>query len=82
MKTKDPKSYWSLLSKSEDKKKSVLNKVALETFYDHFKNLNNANDEQDVFTFDIHNSDINGNFVLNRPFTEYDISRAISSLKK
>ena len=62
MKTKDPKSYWSLLSKSEDKKKSVLNKVALETFYDHFKNLNNANDEQDVFTFDIHNSDINDKF--------------------
>lgn len=81
MKTKDPKSYWSLLNKSSDKSKSVVNKVALETFYDHFKNLNNENEGQDVFTFDIHNSEVNDNFELYRSFTEDDISRSIKSLK-
>lgn len=47
MKTKDPKSYWSLLNKYSDKSISVVNKVASETFgifYDHFKNTNNENE--------------------------------------
>ena len=81
MKTKDPKSYWSLINKSTEKQKSVVNKVALETFYDHFKNLSNENNEPDAFIFDIENVDINDNNELNRPFSEADILQAIKSLK-
>ena len=81
MKTKDPKSYWSLLNKSTDKQKSVVNKVALETFYDHFKNLSNENNDHDQFNFDINNVDINDNAELNRSFSEADIMHAIKALK-
>ena len=82
MKTKDPKSYWSLINKSADKQKSVVNKVALEeTFYDHFKNLNNENNDNDAFNFDIHNINSNENSELNRPFSEADILKAIKALK-
>ena len=81
MKTNDPKSYWSLINKSTEKQKSVVNKVALETFYDHFKNLSNENNEPVAFTFDIENVDINDNTEVNRPFSEADILQAIKSLK-
>lgn len=81
LKTKDPKSYWSLLNKSTDAHKSTINKVSLETFYEHFKNLNNSVDDQEVFPFDIQNADANNNFELNKTFTEEDVSRAIKSLK-
>ena len=71
----------SLLYKSSDSRKSVINKVSLETFYDHLKNLNNTNADEDELPFDIQNSDANVNFELNRSFTEDDISRAVKSLK-
>ena len=82
MRTKDPKAYWSLLNKSSESSKSVVNKVALETFYDHFKNLNTIHNDQDDFNFSVENpNNIDTNFELNRSFTEDDISRAIKSLK-
>ena len=71
----------SLLYKSSDSRKCVINKVSLETLYDHFKNLNNTNADEDDLPFDIQNSDANVNFELNRSFTEDDISRAVKSLK-
>ena len=58
-----------------------MNKVALETFYDHFKTLSNENNEPDAFKFDIENVVINDNTELNRPFSEADILQDIRSLK-
>ena len=60
-----------------------MNRVALETINDHFKNLNNVNnDREGVFNFDMRNSDINENSELNRSFSsEDDILMAIKSLK-
>ena len=58
-----------------------MNKVAFETFYDHFKNLSNENNDLDAFTFDIENVNINDNTELNRLFSEADILQAIKSLK-
>ena len=57
-----------------------MNKVALETFYDHFKNLNVNNDNND-FNFNIQNADVNDNCDLNKSFSEDDILHAIKSLK-
>ena len=79
MKTNDPKSYWSLLNKTTDKNK-IVNKVALETLYDHFKNLNVKNDNDD-FNFNIQTADVNDNCELNKSFSEGDILHAIKSLK-
>ena len=42
LKTKDPKSYWSLLNKSTDQNKTIVNKVALKSFDDHSKILTNV----------------------------------------
>ena len=81
MKTKDPKSYWSLLNKSTDQNKTIVNKVALGSFYDHFKNLNNVNNDNNDFNFNIQNADVNDNFELNKSFSENDIVHAIKSLK-
>ena len=60
-----------------------MNQVALEKFfYDHFKNLNNVNNDHDgVFNFDIHNSYIDENSELKRSFSKYDILQAEKSLK-
>lgn len=81
LRTKDPKSYWSLLNKSSVNSKSVTSKIALETFYDHFKGLNTANNDQDDFNFNIENVDINNNFELNRAFSNDEVLHAIRSLK-
>ena len=81
LKTKDPKSYWSLLNKSTDQNKTIVNKVALESFYDRFKNLNNVNNDNNDFNFNIQNADVNDNFELNKSFSENDIVHAIKSLK-
>ena len=66
LKTKDPKAYLTYLNKSSENSKSVVNKVALETFYDHFKNLTIINNDQNDFNFNAENLNINNNFGLNR----------------
>ena len=81
MKTKDPKPYWSLLNKSTDQNITIVNKVVLESFYDHFKNLNNVNNDNDDFNFSIQNDDVNDNFEENKSFSENDIVHAIKFLK-
>ena len=60
-----------------------MNQVALKTINDHFKNLNNVNNDRNgVFNFDMRNSDINEKSELNRSFSsEDDILMAIKSLK-
>ena len=49
--TSDPKAYWSLLNKKNTTGNNAVQKVALETFYDHFKNLNmtNADNNQEFY---------------------------------
>ena len=58
-----------------------MNKVALESFYDHFKNLNNINNDNNDFNFNIQNVDVNDKFDLNKSFSENDIVHAKKSLK-
>ena len=82
LQTRDPKAYWSLLNKTNSSGKNTVEKVALETFYDHFKNLNmnNADDNQDFYFDNKHFKD-EQNVELNKPFSPEDITRAIKSLK-
>ena len=81
LKTKDPKSYWSFLNKSTDQNSTIVNKLALESFNNHFKNLNNVNSDNNDFNFNIQNADVNDNFELNKSIFEDDILHAIKSLK-
>ena len=46
-----------------------MNKVALESFYDYFKKLNNVNNDNDDFNFSIQIADVNDNFEVNKSFS-------------
>ena len=70
LQTRDPKAYWSLLNKTNSSGKNTFEKVALETFYDHFKNLNmNSADDNQNFYFDNKHFKDEQNVELNKPFS-------------
>lgn len=52
LRTTDPKSYWSLLNKGCDNSNTVKQKVAVDVFFDNFKNLNDVDNNADVVNFD------------------------------
>ena len=82
--TGDPKSYWSLLNKSSGQPSSTIEKVALETFYEHFENINNLqNRADDNFQLSVNftNHTFNKNDEFNRTFSEEEVLRAVKSLK-
>lgn len=82
LKNTSPKDYWSLLNKYSGGKKEILNKISLETFYEHFKNLNiDNNSNSDSNGFDI-NSVSEYNVLLNEHFKIGEIEIAIKKLKK
>ena len=82
LRNSDPKSYWSLLNKYSGERKSVLNKISSEVFYEHFSNLNANLTNEDDDGYNV-NPDLitEQNVVLNSPFTEAEIEKAIKLLK-
>lgn len=52
LRTTDPKSYWYLLNKGCDNSNTVKQKVAVDVFFDNFKNLNDVDNNADVVNFD------------------------------
>ncbi|MEW8548127.1 MAG: reverse transcriptase family protein, partial [Candidatus Thiodiazotropha sp.] len=78
LQTTNPKAYWSIINRSCDSKK-VINDISVETFYDHFKGLNQENDSEypDISAEQV--SDFN--IELNREISEFEIKQAIKSLK-
>jgi hypothetical protein len=46
LRTSDPKAYWSLLNKGCDKSKTVTQKVALNVFFNHFKEMSNMQNDK------------------------------------
>ena len=74
LRTTDPKSYWSLLNKGCDKGKNVSQKV----FYNHFKDLNNVEDDIDAV---LPENMSEYNTVINQPICEQEVVNAIKSLK-
>ena len=46
MKNSDPKSYWSILNKYSSEGRDKLQKVSVESFYEHFSKLNEATPEK------------------------------------
>ena len=78
LRTSDPKSYWSLLNRGCDKGKITQQKVAMNVFFDHFKNLNNVENDVDIVLPD----DVTEyNTVINESITEKEVLEAIKSLK-
>ena len=72
MKNSDPKSYWSILHKYSSEGKKALQKVSVESFYDHFSKLNEATPENDFDDIDPNNlSEFNTE--LNSPVTDEEI---------
>jgi len=79
LRTSDPKLYWSLLNKGCDKSKNVVQKVALDVFFNHFKELNNVVNEVDV---ELPDNIPEYNYVINSDISEKEVNDAIRSLKK
>ena len=78
LQTTNPKAYWSIINRSGEAKK-VLNDITVDTFYDHFKNLNQ---EQESDYPDIPVEQITQyNTELNREISELEIKQAIKGLK-
>ena len=78
LRTTDPKSYWSLLNRGCDKGKNVSQKVALDVFFNHFKTLNNVENDIDVV---LPENVTEYNTVINQSICEQEVVNAIKSLK-
>ena len=78
LRTSDPKSYWSLLNKGCEKGKATQQKVAMNVFFDHFKNLSNVVNDIDIVLPD---NVTEYNTVINEPISEKDVVDAIKTLK-
>ena len=80
MKNSDPKSYWAILNKYSSEDRDNLQKVSVESFYEHFSELNEATPENDFDDIDLDNlPDFNQE--LNAPITVDEISKVILNLK-
>lgn len=81
----DSKSYWSLLNRScsNDSKKNIYDKVALDCFLVHFKRLNTVNVDVQDDMFENIDPDVvtNLNTELNECITEKDVIDAVKRLK-
>jgi hypothetical protein len=80
LRSTDPKAYWSLLNKNCESGKRVINDVAIDTFHEHFKKLNNPEvdpDTQTNFPLNLHEY----NSVINQKITEKEVLDAVKTLK-
>lgn len=78
LRTSDPTVYWSLLNKGCDKSKTVTQKVALNVFFNHFKELSNMQNDVDIVLPD---NISEYNTVINETISEKEVIDAIKSLK-
>ena len=84
LKSKSPKDYWNIINRSSDAK-GITGKIAMSTFLDHFKKLNqnsNAETTEDIQTeFDPLLINQSENSIINMAFTFEEISKTIRNLK-
>ena len=74
----NPKDFWKIINK--DRPLQSVNDLPLDTFKKHFESLNSGNGED---ILDMPNLDINmDNQILNEPFTEIEVKKAMKTLKK
>ena len=73
LRTSDPKSYWSLLNRG----KATQQKVAMNVFFDHFKNMNNVENDIDI---ELPGNITEYNTVINEAISEKEVMGAIKSL--
>ena len=78
LRSTDPKSYWRLLNKGSKRSKETANLVALDTFFEHFKELNN--DKVDI-DFDMPTNIPEYNSLINQKISEKEVVDAVQSPK-
>ena len=80
LKSNNSKEYWNLINKSTEGK-TAYSKICIQTFMDHFKELNKSNTiASDLEELQLQNSS-NENSVLNDPFEFSEILNNIKKLK-
>jgi hypothetical protein len=75
----NPKEYWSILNKGNKKPDNI--PIDNDTFYNHFKNLNNTNVDKEAECIIKEQGSVEFNVELNSPFTAQEISKCIDKLK-
>ena len=78
MQYKNPKEYWKFLNSINKNKKSE-KQPTINQFFEHFKNINETQHNQDALTINTHWTDVND--TLNMPITCDEIKKCINKLK-
>jgi exonuclease III len=74
-----PKVYWAMLNKGSKKREDI--PIKTDEFYNHFRDLNNANVDEAVESDIVEHGGIEFNVELNAPFTTGEINKCIIKLK-
>ena len=78
----DPKAYWKVLNKFDGSKHDTAQKLSLEVFAEHFKQLNTVpRGDTDSFSIVDPAQVSNFNIELNSSITEQEVLKCINSLK-
>ena len=77
LKSTKPKEYWNLLN---PKTKNTNNDIGLQPLYEHFKQINNIPNQENI-NFDPNNISVEGDEALNEDFTPTEINNLINKLK-
>ena len=80
LKSNKPKDYWNLL-KNAEKRKECSSKISIDIFMEHFKKLNENENNERTEQFDPRNVDHSTNEELNKFFTTLEVKQQISKLK-
>ena len=78
MQYKNPKEYWKFLNSINKNKKSE-KQPTINQFFEHFKNINETQHNQDALTINTHWTEVND--TLNMPITCDEIKKCINKLK-
>ena len=75
LKDNNPRQFWSLI---KDKNKESLKEIEMNTLFEHFRNLNKGNDDNQPNLLDMQ---IEGNEHLDAPVTEEEVRKITTKLK-
>ena len=78
MQNKNPKEYWKYLNSINNNKTSN-KKPTIEQFYEHYKNINEVENDHDDLSINMHLNDTNE--ILNNYITSDEIRKCINNLK-
>ena len=83
LKNSDAKAYWKLLNKTDSSNNSIIQKVSLAAFTDHFKKLHTVSSENSDMVPEVDSSkDSECNFKLKDEITEQEVLKSRNNLKQ